>query len=179
MTEKDTINCYIIYDEGYSGFVSYKLNKTDKKILKIKTSEIQNINVGTDRYDKIEYKGSKYLMKVLCEGIVSLYEYKRGSSNSYNSTYSNDIDNNLDEKLITTSSFNISSDLKKSKLYITKDNAVIKVKKNKIKNRLKELMKDQKDFHEKIDKLKPRDFLFNSELKSVICNYNFWIKKNT
>ncbi|MBW1299045.1 hypothetical protein [Aquimarina litoralis] len=181
ITKKDTISCYIVYDEGYSSIIYYKLSNTDRKILRANISEIQSMTVGTDQYHKIVHKGNKYLMKELCHGKISLYEYKRSSNRIRfikDPSYDNN-DNTEDKKLITTSDIDISSDLKKPKLYIIQDDTVIKVKKSKIKKQLKQLMNDQKGFHQKIDDLEPRSFLFNSEFKSFICNYNFWFKKNS
>ena len=164
ITKNDTINGYLVYDEGYKGKIVYKLNKEDKKVLRIKNKEVNSLKVGADQFDRIEYKVKDYLMKQICQGKIALYEYEK--SREFYSYYNKDRHTGNDKVTYTT-----------SKLYLVNDGATIKVKNNTIKKDLKLLMIDHKELYKKIDDLNPREFLFNLELKKTIANYNFLASK--
>lgn len=168
-TITDTIKGFILYDEGYLDHVYYKLDKGNKQTLKINIEHVQQIKVATSNYIKIEYKGKKHLMKLLAEGNIKLCEFTRGSRSALNNNYSN-------ASGLQTNNYAVHAP-KKSKLFLVKDDKVYKVKRRKLKNLLKEIMVDERDFHERINDLDTKGSLYEYHLKKLIANYNFWYKR--
>ena len=160
LTKTDTIRCYIELSNSYNGIVRYKMNLEDKKNLKIDASRIQKIKISTTVYERISYEnGKSALMKILLSGEISLYKYTISRSSSYGAG--------------TGASY---SEGETEKLFLVNNEIVIRVKKRKIQATLKKLMVSNEEIQLEIEQFKPRDFRFESNLRTLLSKYNFWYK---
>ena len=164
MTKTDTIKCYIEFTYSYAGKVKYKMNKEDKKSLKIDSEKIQKIKISTSVYDRINYGyGKSDLMKVLVSGEISLYRYTYVTSSSSAPNGSNDMGGSY-------------SSSESEKLFLVKNDSAIKVKKRKIQETLHILMADNEKIQSEISEFKPKNFQFERKLSQLLSKYNFWYK---
>ena len=164
MTKTDTIKCYIEFTYSYAGKVKYKMNKEDKKSLKIDAEKIQKIKISTSVYDRINYGyGKSGLMKVLVSGEISLYRYTYVTSSSSPPNGSNGYGGSY-------------SSTENEKLFLVKNDSTIKAKKGKIQKILHVLMADNEDIQSEISEFKPKNFQFERLLSQLLAKYNFWYK---
>lgn len=162
ITWNDSIACYIQRMDSYNEGIKYKLNKTDKKPLKMKSREVQKLNVSYALYKRVKYKSQKSaLMKEIYLGKISLYKHitirhspsMDASGNMY-TTYGGTIEN----------------------LYLVSNHKVIGVKKRKVSTTLKELMVYNKEIFEELEQYKPRKYQLERTLKAILSKYNYWYK---
>jgi hypothetical protein len=164
ITKTETIKCYIELSDSYNGRVKYKMNKEDKKSLKIESYKIEKLIISTSVFERITYGyGKSELMKVLVSGEISLYRY------TYVTSSSTAPSGNYGMGASYSSSQN-------EKLFLVKNDTVIKAKKNKIQKTLKILMADNDTIQEEIEEFKPKGFQFERKLSQLLSKYNFWYK---
>ncbi len=154
-TSQETIKCYMTLQDFYPSMIKYKLNKDDKKPLKIKASEVVELKRGSSKFKRLNYKGSSMLLKVIVNGKISLYEsriQRTMMTNGVNGWQSTPV--GFDEPLY----------------YIEKDNDVYKINKNKFKSKLKTILSGVDEIDKQIDELRYRDLQF--KLPQIIKKYN-------
>lgn len=161
VTETDTINCYIELMDLYQRKLKYKINKDDKKILKIDLKKINQFKVGPYIYNWVNYKDKSLLMRQIKRGNISLYKFYKGSPPVYNGTTGQVYNNNLSNN---------------ESFYLVKGTKTFKITKRKLDKVLFDVMSDNKNLNEDISKLEYNDILFEIHLKRLIGKYNYWYK---
>ena len=174
ITKNDTIKCFI---EKYANYnlrtIKYKINKDDRKALKIKSATINHLKMGGLIYDRITIKKKSHLMENLKKGAISLYRLETDKTSNANIPHGNS-NTNIPHRNSTNY-----LDTKIS-LYIVGKGKTIKLKRKKYKQDLKQLMSDNLEIQSKIENLKYNSTLFKFDLKELISKYNYWFeyKKN-
>jgi hypothetical protein len=167
----DTINGYIAFDNDYFGRVKYKINKDDKKSQKIDTKHVRNLKVGNDVFENIAYKKDYYLMKRISKGEISAYKdiRKKPSIMMPTGTF-------MSAGSAMPTSYMMTNSGEKEFYYLVKDARIVKIKKRKLKELLKELMNDYTDIYPEIDQMKTNYSTLEFQLRDLLKMYNYRIK---
>jgi hypothetical protein len=152
LTKTDTIKCLVEeYNQKYGdAYVFYKLAPDDRNTLDIAYRDIIEVFDNTYYYDIVNIQNRLVLLRRLCEGTVTLYEW---------------------EKTIDTS-FGPKT---KTKYYLKKSDKIIKISKSTFKEDLKTAFSENLEILNEINNM---DYeVVCSNLKSLVNKYNDWIKK--
>lgn len=145
----DTLQCLIKLQGSYKNRVPFKLTN-NSAVEYAKLDKIKYVITEFNSYAKIKYKRKTMLAVVVCWGKINYYEYLRHSSPSGNSStgwsHSRDIVTN----------------------YIEKDGVLLKTKKNRITDEIKNMFIDNPKVYKKIKKLKIK----KKKLIKLIQEYN-------
>ncbi|MGE0088534.1 MAG: hypothetical protein AB7S50_03560 [Bacteroidales bacterium] len=164
--KKDTINGFIVDTDEYNGKVKYKINQDDKSPQKINASEIDQMKVSYNFFDKVNCKNKSYLMKRIIKGEISFYKY------TFTRTMPTGPMGPMGGSYMSTS--------ESESYYLIKGVNTIKIKKRKLHKVLKELMVDFPEIYPEIDKLDTDIDLDMIEyyLRNLVNEYNYMIKVN-
>ena len=160
----DTINGYIESKDGYLGKIKYTLNENDKKKQKVDTKTVKYMKVGFDTFEKLNYEERSYLMKIIVKGEISFYK------------------NTEQRSTMSPGGMGAAPTMSYSEsevYYLVKNDKIIKIKKRKLQDLLKELMIDCQELYTEIDKLDTDYDMLDFNLKNLIVKYNYKIKNKT
>ncbi len=159
----ETINCFIYNQERYyEGKIKYKMNKDDKKTLKIKSDIIKQLSIDTFTYDRISYGSYSFLMLKLVNGPVKLYD-----NISLKSTGP--------VLLPLGSPANIS--WIERRCYIVKNNNVYRLSRYTFRDDLKKVFSGNETYLKLLAEIKYGDFI--KDLEKIISGYNEELLKGT
>ena len=164
-TETDTIECFLPYGDSFDTYIiNYKISKEDKNRDKksINIKHIVKIEKSYDTFDKVIYNNQSYMMKLLVDGPVKLYEYY--------------IETQGTTTMSTNGTFNSTIPYDKTIYYIQKDDVLYKIKGNK-KKKLKKILTGYSEVDEMIDDL--NNSLLRYNLTKVVNKYNYLNNKWT
>lgn len=149
ITNNDTLSCLIKLQGSYKNRVPFKLTN-NSAIEYAKIDKIKYVITEFNSYAKIKYKRKTMLAVVVCWGKIKYYEYLRHSAPSGDSStgwsHSKDIVTN----------------------YIEKDGVLLKTKKSRITDEIKNMFIDNPKVYKKIKKLKIK----KKKLIKLIQEYN-------
>ena len=162
-TEYDTIKCFLDYQESFDKNIRYKTY--DGSSSKINIEKVIKIKKGPNLYKKVNLKNKVVLMRIIKEGVISLYEYSKNRDlYAFDQVGSTPNDISKHRKVANYS---------KSIYYIEKNGVLYKMKGN-VKKRLKKLMPDNEEVSVLIE-----DFdkaLIRFKLKRIVSKYNYELK---
>ncbi|WP_347174886.1 hypothetical protein [Polaribacter uvawellassae] len=170
ITNQDTIKCFIEKGVNYNSTnIRYKNEKEDKKILKIKSQNVNYLILRATKYDRIQLDNKSLLLEVYKKGNISLYidNSELSTKPTRKVKFMNDI--RVYEK-------SYSPKYPETYFYIVGKEKTFKIKKRKYKKELKSMMSDNIEILNKIDKLEYKSPLFKFKLGEVISKYNYWFK---